>query len=75
MTDRIRNAKRSGGCRRANARTARLRRSRATCRSVPNENEPVSVTSSSRWSASAAANASKPGPRLAEEPGTRTRII
>ena len=58
---------------RSNARTTRFDRSHGTARSVSTANVPVSSTSSSRWRASAAANTSKPGPRLAEEAGTRTR--
>ena len=70
--DVIRNSKSSGGQRRANPRTTRLRRSRAIERSVTTPKRPVSTTSTSMCMASAAARTSKPGPRLAEEAGTRT---
>src|ERR1700712_1744123 len=73
MSERIRNSKRAGGCSRSKPRTARLRRSRAICRSVTTAKRPVSTTSISVCSASAAANESKPGPRFAEDAGTRTR--
>src|SRR4051794_5681358 len=67
------NSKSSGGCRRAKPRTTRLRRSRAIERSVWTPKRPVSITSTSTWSASAAASTSNPGPRLAEDAGTRIR--
>src|SRR3954468_16572227 len=67
------NSNSSGACRRAKPRTTRLRRSRAIERSVWTPKRPVSTTSTSTWSASAAASTSNPGPRLAEEAGTRIR--
>ena len=67
------NSKSSAGCSVSNARTARLRRSRAIARSVWTAKRPVSSTSSSTCSPSAAASTSKPGPRFADEAGTRTR--
>src|SRR3954447_12728414 len=67
------NSKSSGGCRRAKPRTTRLRRSRAIDRVVWTPKRPVSTTSTSTWSARAAASTSNPGPRLAEEAGTRMR--
>src|SRR3954451_7417930 len=73
MSERIRNSKASGGCSRSKPRTARLRRSLAIARSVTTAKRPVSTTSTSVCSASAAAKASKPGPRVAEEAGRRTR--
>src|ERR671923_14691 len=42
-------------------------------RAPSTENSPPSLTSSSRWSVRAAASTSYPGPRFAEEAGTRTR--
>ena len=60
----IRNVKRSGGCSRAKPRTARLRRSRAICRSVSTAKRPVSSTSSVMWIPTAAAKVSKPGPEV-----------
>ena len=71
--ERIVNSKSSAGCSVSNARTARLRRSRAIARSVWTAKRPVSSTSSSTCSPSAAASTSKPGPRLADDAGTRTR--
>src|SRR4051795_2295463 len=68
----MRNSNASGAWRRSNPRTTRLRRSRAIARSVTTPKLPVSTTSTSVWSASAAANVSNPGPRLADEAGTRT---
>ncbi len=73
MPEPIVNSNPSAGCRRSNARTTRLVPvardvevgvDARTCRSR--------ATSSSRCSASAAASVSKPGPRLADEAGTRT---
>ena len=69
----MRNSKSSGDARRAKPRTTRLRRSRAIERSVTTAKCPVSTTSTSMCRASAAARTSKPGPRLAEEAGTRMR--
>src|SRR5215212_4295073 len=67
------NSNSSGACSRAKPRTTRLRRSRAIERFVWTPKRPVSTTSTSTWSASAAASTSNPGPRLAEEAGTRIR--
>src|SRR5919112_1109579 len=72
MSLRIVNSKSPAGCSVSKARTARLRRSPAIARSVCTAKRPVSVTSSSMCSPSAAASTSKPGPRLAEDAGTRT---
>src|SRR5919107_6453072 len=68
------NSKPSAGCSVSNARTARLRRSRAIWRSVWTAKRPVSETSSSTCSDSAAASTSNPGPRLAEDAGSRTSL-
>src|SRR5215217_1351343 len=67
------NSKSSGACSRSKPRTTRLRRSRAIERSVWTPKRPVSTTSTSTWSASAAASTSNPGPRFADEAGTRMR--
>src|ERR1044071_7918955 len=72
MSLRIVNSKSSAGGSVSNARTARLRRSRAIPSSVWTAKRPVSSTSSSMCRPSAAASTSNPGPRLAEEAGTRT---
>src|SRR5215813_5222642 len=72
MSERIVNSKSSGGCSAAKARTARLRRSVAIARSVWTAKRPVSATSSSMCRSSAAPMTSNPGPRLAEDAGTRT---
>src|SRR6185369_13675440 len=72
MSERIVNSKSSGGCSAANPRTARLRRSAAIARSVWTAKDPVSTTSSSMCRSSAAPITSNPGPRLAEDAGTRT---
>src|SRR4051794_33209325 len=72
MSERIVNSKSSGACRAANPRTARLRRSVAIARSVWTAKLPVSATSSSMCRSSAAPITSNPGPRLAEDAGTRT---
>src|SRR4051794_2655399 len=72
MSLRIVNSKSSGGCSAANPRTIKLRRSRAIRRSVWTANWPVSSTSTSMCRSSAAPITSKPGPRLAEDAGTRT---
>jgi hypothetical protein len=72
MSERIVNSKSSGGCSAANPRTIRLRRSRAIRRSVWTPKRPVSTTSTSMWRSSAAPITSNPGPRLAEDAGTRT---
>ncbi len=72
MSDRIVNSKSSGEARAANPRTIRLRLSRAIRRSVWTANCPVSTTSTSRCRSSAAPITSNPGPRLAEDAGTRT---
>lgn len=73
MSDEILNSNPSAGCRRSNALTTRLSRSRGTASRVSTANVPVSCTSSSRWSERAAARTSNPGPRFAEDAGTRTR--
>ena len=68
-------ASRNGSRRRGHALegpAARFERSRGTGRSVSKANSPGSSTSSSRCRSSAAAKQSKPGPRFAEEAGTRT---
>src|SRR3954469_14649872 len=67
------NSNLSGACSRAKPRTTRLRRSRAIERPVWTPKRPVSTTSTSMWSATAAASTSNPGPRLAEDAGTRIR--
>src|SRR3954451_22385528 len=67
------NSKSSGRCRRAKPRTTRLRRARAIEKPVWTPKSPVSTTSTSMWSATAAASTSNPGPRLAEDAGTRIR--
>src|SRR5689334_11743857 len=72
MSERIVNSKSSGGCSAANPRTARLRRSVAIAMSVWTAKRPVSTTSSSMCRSSAAPMTSNPGPRLAEDAGTRT---
>ena len=69
----ILNVNSSAGCRRSNARTQRFSRPRATASSVSTAKLPVSSTSSSTCSASAAAMQSNPGPRFAEDAGTRTK--
>jgi hypothetical protein len=78
ISDAIRNVKSSAGCSRSNARTQRFSRPRETGRSVSTAKLPVSSTSSSTCSEIAAAMQSKPGPRFADDAGTRTtrlRII
>src|SRR5947208_3072445 len=72
MSERMRNSNPSTGCRAVNPRTARLRWSRAIFRSVCTAKRPVSTTSSSMCRARAQAMLSKPGPRFADEAGTRT---
>ena len=72
MSERIVNSKSSGGCSAAKPRTHRLRRSRAIRRFVWTAKRPVSTTSTSMCRSSAAPITSKPGPRLAEDAGTRT---
>src|SRR5256885_12869357 len=73
--ERTLNSKPSAGCRRSKARTQRLSRLDGIGRSECKANSPVSDTSSSRCSDSAAAMQSKPGPRFAEDAGTRTRRL
>ena len=69
----MRNDNPSDGCRASNARTHRLVRSLGRSASPASTLvSPVSSTSSSSWMASAAAIESKPGPRLADDAGTRT---
>ena len=74
ISERILKLRPSIACSSENARTQRLVSS-AGRRASPASTEklPVSSTSSSRCSDTAAAIASKPGPRFADEPGTRTR--
>ncbi len=73
ICERIANETPSAGCSRSNALTARFLRPCATGRSVVSSKASARCTSSSRCIPSAAAKLSKPGPRFAEEAGTRTR--
>ena len=68
----IRNSKSSAGCSASKPRTHRLRRSGAIARACRRRTRPSPRPRARRAATSAAASTSNPGPRLADEAGTRT---